>query len=64
MFVRRKNAKLHQSTVSHAGQANQPSIAAGQLPAGFSEAALCGITQGNFGDFAVGTHTGASVTIP
>jgi hypothetical protein len=64
MMVCRKDGKLHASTVSFNGQTNQQSINATQLPSGVTEASLCGITQGNFGDFGVGTHTGASVTIP
>jgi hypothetical protein len=64
MVVCRKDLKLHQSTVSFNGQSSQASINATQLPAGVTEAALCGITQGNFGDFAPGTHSGAEVTIP
>jgi hypothetical protein len=64
MMVCRNDGKLHQSTVSFNSQANQSSINATQLPTGVTEAQLCGITQGNFGDFAVGTHNGAAVTIP
>ena len=64
MFVCRKDGKLHQSSVSFNNKTSQQSINATQLPAGVTEATLCGITQGNFGDFAVGTHNDAAVTIP
>jgi hypothetical protein len=64
MMVCSKDGKVHQSTVSFNGQTSQQSINATQLPTGVTESALCGITQGNFGDFGVGTFNDAAVTIP